>query len=130
MSDELEIRERDELQRGEGTRQGTYFRPSVDIFETDDALSVLADVPGTDPENFDVNLEDSKLTIQAPTRGLGENWKPVYEEYRNGHFFREFRLGKQIDRDGITASFNDGVLTIRLPKQEEAQPRTIEVEEG
>jgi len=128
--DELEVKQRDELQSGEGMREGTYFRPPVDIFETDDELTLTADMPGCDPDEFDINLEDNRLTITAPNRGRNDSWEPVYEEYREGHFYREFQVGRSIDRKNITASFDDGVLTVHLPKSDGAKSRTIEIEEG
>lgn len=127
---QMEVRKKKELESGEGTREGVYFRPPVDIYETDEAITVMADVPGCDPENFDVNLEDSRLTILAETSGLEERWEPVYDEYREGHFLREFRLGKDIDRAGISATFNNGVLELTLPKTEQAKTRKIEIQTG
>lgn len=128
--DELDVRDRSEVQRGEGTREGTYFRPPVDIYENGDELTVKADMPGCDPDEFEVNLEDSRLTIAAPNRARDDSWDPVYEEYREGHFYREFQLGKTIDRSNISASFDNGVLTVHLPKQQNSRSRTIEIEEG
>jgi len=128
--DELEVRDRSELQRGEGTRGGTYFRPPVDIYENGDKLTVKADMPGCDPDHFDVNLEENRLTITAPNRARDDSWDPVYEEYREGHFYREFQLGKTIDRENITASVDNGVLTVELPKQQTAKRRKIDIEEG
>lgn len=128
--DELEVKQRDQVQDREGTREGPYFRPPVDIFETDDELTLTADMPGCDPDEFEVNLEENRLTITAPNRARDESWEPVYEEYREGHFFREFQVGQSIDRANITASFDNGVLTVHLPKVERTKRRKIEIEEG
>lgn len=128
--DELEIKQRENVQGSEGTRQGTYFRPPVDIYETGDELTLTADMPGCDPDEFDINLEDNRLTITAPNRARDASWEPVYEEYREGHFFREFQVGQSIDRKNITASFDDGVLTVHLPKSDPSGPREIDIEEG
>ncbi len=127
---EMEVRKKDELQSAEGTREGRYFRPPVDIHETDEAITLMADVPGCDPDDFEINLQDSRLTIMAATGELGEQWEPVYSEYRQGHFLREFELGKTIDRSNISAHFDNGVLEVRLPKVEEAQTRKIEIQSG
>lgn len=127
---EMEVRKKEELQSSEGTREGTYFRPPVDIYETDEAITVLADTPGCDPDNFEINLEDNRLTIMAATDELEDRWEPVYGEYRSGHFLREFQLGKTIDREKISAHFDGGVLEVRLPKNQKAKRRKIEIETG
>ena len=132
MSDqgEMEVTQKEELQSGEGTREGAYFRPEVDIYESDEAITVLADVPGCAPDDFEINLEDSRLTILAETGGLEERWKPAYREYREGHFLREFRLGKKIDQSNISAHLTNGVLELHLPKREEAKTKKIEIQTG
>jgi HSP20 family protein len=127
---EMEVRKKDELQSAEGTHEGSYFRPPVDIHETDEAITLMADVPGCDPDDFDINLQDNRLTIMAAKRDMGEQWEPVYEEYREGHYLREFQLGKTIDQSDISAHFDNGVLEVRLPKVDEARTRKIEIETG
>ncbi|MFW5968728.1 MAG: Hsp20/alpha crystallin family protein, partial [Persicimonas sp.] len=104
---DITIREKEELSKEEGTRPGRYFKPAADIFETEDALHVVADVPGANPENFDIDVRDNVLTINAHTDPVEERWKPVYGEYETGHFYRRFRLGQQIDQSKITANVND-----------------------
>lgn len=127
--DEMEVRDKTELER-EGTRSGRYFSPPVDIYENDDQLTLLADVPGCDPDNFDISLADNRLTITAATEPTTDNWEPVYREYGEGHFMREFRLGKEIDQSGITAKFDNGVLRVTLPKSRQSKTRKIEIETG
>lgn len=125
---ELQTRQKEQLQAGEGTREGTYFKPNVDIFETDDALMVVADLPGTDADNIEIDLRDNMLTLTGLVdSGLQNNWQPLYREYRTGHFMRQFRLGQNIDQTRISAEYNDGVLSLTLPKAEDAVPRKIEV---
>ena len=129
-SGEMEIHDKKELQ-DEGTREGAYFRPPVDIFEDGQEMTIVADVPGVSPKNFEINLKDSRLTITAVRDDIDlEEWQPVYEEYREGHFMREFRLGKDIDQSNISAKAKDGVLTLHLPKAKEAKTRKIEVNTG
>lgn len=127
---DIAVHEKEELDTEEGTRPGRYYKPAVDIFETEDALTLVADVPGADPDNFDIDLRDSMLTISASTAGAEDRWKPVYAEYQPGHFWRRFRLGQQIDQSKISANLEDGVLELTLPKVEKARPRKIEVEVG
>jgi HSP20 family protein len=116
-----------ELQQQEGTREGVYFEPSVDIYETEDSLTLVADVPGSTVEDIDVDLRDSVLTVSARGGKVDERWKPLYQEYRLGHYLRQFRLGQQIDQGRIAARIKDGVLVLTLPKAESAIPRRIQV---
>lgn len=126
---DLKARGKQEFQRGEGTREGTYFKPAVDIYETDEAMMVVADLPGTRPEDVDVDLRDDMLTLTgAVDTDDQDDWESLYTEYRTGHFTRQFRLGQNIDKSNITAELNDGVLRVTLPKAESATPRKIDVE--
>lgn len=129
MTSEIEVKGKEELQsEEEGTRTGRYYKPAVDIYETDEALFIEADVPGADPDEFDIDLRDNTLTLNGPTTGENGEWDPVYQEYGIGHFARQFRLGKQIDQSNISAKINSGVLKLELPKVEDAKPKKIEIE--
>lgn len=125
---EMEVHERQEIQGGEGTREGTYFQPPVDIYENGETITVVADLPGCDPDDIDINLENNRLTLVGTRDTPQEQWDSVYEEYPQGHFMREFRLGKTIDRSGISANFRNGVLKVTLPKTTESRTKKIEVE--
>ena len=116
-----------EVTKEEGTYQGPYFEPAVDIWETDAALCLAADIPGVAPERVNVELRDSLLTLTAHVELPEARWKPRYEEYRLGHFMRQFRLGHDIDQAGITAKVLDGVLHLTLPKARAARARRIAV---
>lgn len=127
-SGELKTRQKEELRGGEGTREGTYFKPDVDIYETDDALMVVADLPGTTAEDIEIDLRDNTLTLTGLVDdGRQSDWQPLYTEYQSGHFMRQFRLGQHIDQSAISAEYDDGVLHLTLPKAEDAMPRKIEV---
>ncbi|RDV36853.1 Hsp20/alpha crystallin family protein [Bradymonadaceae bacterium TMQ3] len=126
-SQEIAVHRKEELQEAEGTREGTYFRPNVDIYETSKALTLVADVPGTAAEDFEIDLRDNLLTIVGSVREVEPGWQPLYSEYRVGHFMRQFRVGQQIDQTKISAEITDGVLKLTLPKAESAKPRKIEV---
>lgn len=127
----MKVRKKTELEdQQEGTREGRYFRPDVDIWEDDEALFITADVPGCASDDIDVNLEKNRLTISAHSRPMEGDWEPVYGEFRDGHFLREFRLGKAIDQEGIQAHLSDGVLELTLPKSSQSGPRRIEIETG
>jgi HSP20 family molecular chaperone IbpA len=125
---DLSVQEKRELKAEESTRSGLYFEPSVDIYETASSLTLIADVSGIRSENLEVNIRDSVLTLNGHVKELDERWKPIYEEYRIGHYTRQFKLGHQIDQAKITAVIKDGVLTLTLPKAEAAHPRRIQVQ--
>ena len=105
-----------------------YFVPATDIFETEDALTVVMEVPGVDREAIDINLENDVLKIEAkidPSKYDG--MEPLYTEYNVGHFARSFTLSNKIDRQQISAKLEDGVLTLTLKKAKEATPRKISI---
>jgi HSP20 family molecular chaperone IbpA len=111
----------------EGTRsQERYVTPPVDIYENGDALVVKADLPGVDKENLDLRVENDLLTIRGkPTHAISGD--PIYREFELVNFFRQFELNERVDQSKISADLKHGVLTLRLPKAEEAKPRKIEV---
>lgn len=112
---------------GEKTR-ATVYRPMVDIYETDDELVVQADVPGTKTEDIEVRYENGTMTIHAKaTERQGEGTNYVLREYGVGDFYRSFQVAESIDGSRISAELSHGVLTLRLPKSEQARPRKIEV---
>lgn len=112
----------------EQTVPGLTFTPYVDIFETEKALTVVADMPGVKPEDLNIDLRENVLSfvgeVAAPE---GEGEADVYREYRTGRYVREFTLGELIDQDKIDAELKDGVLRLTLPKVEKATPRKIAV---
>lgn len=136
MSNELQSREQMQVQqksptREAGTREGTYFEPPVDIYETNDALVVVADIPGVEATDIQTDVRENLLTITATVRPSESQQKRIaYQEYSVGHFLRQFRLGQQIDQGKISAQLKDGVLTLTLPKSDYAKPRQITVQTG
>ncbi len=113
--------------RYEETRQEERFlTPPVDIFENENELTVLADLPGVSKENLNVRVEDNILTIEAKPdkNGKGDS---LYREFELATFYRQFQLTETVSREGIDAELKSGVLTLRLPKVEEAKPKLIEV---
>jgi len=110
------------------TRETRQLVPDVDIYETDDSLVLLADMPGVGPDGIDVRLEKNILMIHGKTSGIdvGER-KIVRMEYEPGDYHRAFTLSEEIDQDKIEASVKNGVLKLRLPKAEQARARTIPV---
>jgi len=105
------------------------WAPSVDISETDMEFTLLADIPGVDPEDIDISMEKGVLTIKGERSSEnveeGENYRRV--ERQSGQFYRRFTLPDSADADKIEAKSEHGVLKITIPKQEVAVSRRIEV---
>jgi HSP20 family protein len=129
QSQSLQPQEKKELvSKDETTVPVRYFVPTTDIFETEDALTVVMEVPGVSREALDINLESDVLKIEAkidPSKY--EGMEPLYTEYNVGHFARSFTLSNKIDRQQISAKLEDGILTLTLTKAKEAMPRKISV---
>lgn len=117
----------EEISDKEDTRsQERYVTPAVDIYETLDGLVVKADLPGVTKDGLDLRVENNLLTI----RGRASHCAPgemLYREYQLSNFFRQFELSDKVDQQNISAELKHGVLTLNLPKAEEAKPRKIEV---
>jgi HSP20 family protein len=104
------------------------FRLAVDAYETDDNLVILASVPGVNPDDIHINLEDDVLTIEGSLNNTLEDVKVLLRERAaQGTFRRSLRLNVPVQVDGIEAVFDSGVLTLTLPKSPEAKPVTIAV---
>ena len=112
----------------EQTRPGPVFSPSVDIFENDSAITVLADMPGVKAADLKIDLRESVLTLTGRvTAPESAKESDVLREYQTGTFFRQFTLSETIDQAKIDAKLTDGVLRLELPKVEKAKPRQITV---
>jgi len=112
----------------EQTRPGPVYSPAVDIFEHESAITVLADLPGVQAQDLDIDLRENVLTLTGRvTPPEAEGHSPVLREYEPGTFFRRFTLGSTIEQSRIDAKLADGVLRLELPKAEKARPRQIAV---
>ena len=129
-SQALEVQEKKELvAKGEKTVPARYYIPHTDIYETDDALMVVMEVPGVDRSNIDVKVENDELRVEARIDfSKYEGMEPLYTEYNIGHFARTFSLSHMIDQQTIGATLSDGVLSLTLKKVQQAQPRRIEIQ--
>lgn len=117
-------------QARETTREEERFvSPPVDIYETEEGLMLLADIPGVTADRLSVDVKDDVLTIEGRTE-LPAEGTAVYQEFELPNFFRQFQLSEQVDVARITASLKHGVLTLKLPKAEAAKPKTIKVHVG
>lgn len=126
---ELQVQKKRELEKTEETTiPARVFLPTADIYETQDALTVVLEMPGVEKSNVDVRVEDGILEVEgrldlSKYQGL----QPLYTEYNIGHYSRSFQLSSRIDQNKIGAELKDGVLSLTLSKVEEAKPRSIEV---
>lgn len=128
-SKELKVRQKQEVSApAEQTVPGPVFTPEVDIFETEKALTLLADIPGVKPEKLTIDLRENVLSITGdvdPVQAPEE--EAIVVEYETGRFFRQFTLSEVIDQNKIDARLQDGVLRLTLPKVEKATPRRISI---
>ncbi len=102
--------------------------PTADIYETNDALTVVLEMPGVEKHDVGVQVEGDTLKVEgrldlSKYKGL----VPLYTEYNIDHYSRSFRLSNRIDQNKIGAELKDGVLSLTLPKAEEARPKTIQI---
>ena len=123
-----------DLQKTENTaateriRNVKTFLPRVDIYETKDALFLIADMPGVDEQTVDVELEKNILTISGRVEnGRVQDYSLVFSEYEVGDYERSFTLSDEIDKEKIKATVRQGVLRLELPKAEKVKPKKIAI---
>ncbi len=122
--------EKQEIQTdgAERTRARKAYVPRADIYETNDEIIVLADMPGVDENSVDITLEKNVLSINGYVEpDQPTNYSLAYAEYEVGDYQRSFTLSDEIDRDNIQAAVKDGVLHLHLPKAGPAKARKITV---
>lgn len=113
----------------ERTRTRPVYAPRADIFETDQGLVVLADMPGVSADGVDVTLERQVLTIRGRTHDSPpQGFSPVHREYQPGEYERVFTLSDDVAAERIEASCKNGVLRLFLPKAGPAQTKRIQVQ--
>lgn len=112
----------------EQTRPGPVYSPSVDIFENDNVITLLADMPGVRAQDLNIDLRENVLTLTGRVASLdNERESDIHREYSTGTFLRQFTLSEAVDQAKIDARLADGVLRLELPKVERARPRQITV---
>ncbi|HET9726658.1 MAG TPA: Hsp20/alpha crystallin family protein [Gemmatimonadales bacterium] len=106
--------------------------PACDVFEDQDAVKIVAEVPGVRPEDVKISLENNLLTIRGEKRQQAEEKTERVHRYERsyGSFERAFSLPTTVDPDKIAASYTNGILTVTIPKAERARPREIPVKVG
>jgi HSP20 family protein len=103
--------------------------PPVDICETDDGITLLADMPGVSGDRLNVRVEGNALVIEGDAQlDLPEGIQPLYADVRSTRYCRNFGLSTELDTENIDAKLTNGVLTLRIPKRAELRPRKIEVQ--
>ncbi|OQX08932.1 MAG: heat-shock protein Hsp20 [Desulfobulbaceae bacterium A2] len=127
---ELKVLPKQEVQQqGESTKPEKYYVPAVDIYESEESVTVVAEMPGVSREGITIELEENVLTLQgAMLADEPREMRALLREYEPGHYLRRFTVAETIEQQGITASLCDGMLTVVLPKAVPAKPKRIEVQ--
>lgn len=113
-------------QREETRSVGRTWTPAVDIFESDDKITLVADMPGVEKGGLDINLEKGVLTLNAEV-SIESRGKSLLREFSAANYYRQFKISEHIDAEKTTAELNNGVLTLDIPKAESAKPKKIEI---
>ena len=122
------FRELDAWLNGAGRRQAATSRMSMDAYRRDNDVWVHIDLPGVAADGIDIDLDRNVLTVSAERSSTRAGEDQVYIlERTKGRFQRQVHLGDGLDAASITADYSDGVLTLRIPVSEQAQPRKISV---
>lgn len=121
-------RKKDELKTLETQASSRIFVPQADVYESQDKIFVIADMPGVSEDSVDIVLEKNVLTIEGKVANLEtEGMKLVHCEVPPGNYRRVFMLSEEIDQDAIEATMKNGVLKLILPKPAKAKARKINV---
>ena len=129
QTQDLSVQQKTELaSKEEKTVPSRYFVPNTDIYETEEALTLVMEIPGVEKKDLDVQLENDVLRVEGRIDfSKYEGLEPVYAEYNVGHFVRSFTLSNKVDQEGIRAELAEGLLTLTLQKAKSAAQRRIEV---
>ena len=111
-------------------RPGPRFMP-VDLYRDGDRYVLSADLPGVDPGSVDIDVDGQLLTMRAQrTAGTADGAKWLVQERPSGSYLRQFSLGEGLDMEQISATYDNGVLSVIIPVSEKAKPRRIQVQSG
>jgi HSP20 family protein len=113
----------------QGRNRPADFAPMVDVHEDEDALVLRADLPGVNREDIEIQVDANVLTLKGERKLEQENDRRRYHrvERSYGSFVRQWQIPTNIDASKVDASFENGILTLKLPKKEEQKPRKIEI---
>jgi HSP20 family molecular chaperone IbpA len=118
-------------ENGRAASAESALRPAVDIFETEEGITVQADMPGVSRDRLNLRVEGTSLLIEGRI-GITpqDEMQPLYADVRSAVYRRSFLLSNELEAGKIDANLKDGVLTVRIPKRAELRPRRIEVRTG
>jgi HSP20 family protein len=132
LQDQINRLFNDTFQHAEGEASLSAWTPAVDIYETEHELVVKADLPEVDPKDLDIRVENNILTIRGERKFENkvneDNYLRVERSY--GSFARSFTLANTVNAEAIKADYQNGVLSLSIPKREEAKPKQIKVNVG
>ena len=118
----------DALQAGTSRRESQSMTPRVDVLEDDAGITLIADMPGVSKESLEIKVENDALSIEgAITAATPQALEATYAEVRIPRYRRSFTLSRELDAGRIEAQVKNGVLTVRIPKHEQARPQRISV---
>jgi len=123
-NEEQNVKTREETRDSE-----RYIKPAVNIIETAEGLTLIADIPGAAKETLDINVEKGILNINAPV-SRSMPGKAIYTEFELASYYRQFAIPEVLDQNKVRADFTNGLLILHLPKAEAAKPRKIEIKVG
>ena len=133
MFDQIVSRQFPEIEKQVGVKpfSGTAY-PKVNVYEYDDKIGIIAEIPGLDKKDLQVDVEEGILHISGDKHGLFDDTgaKVIRKELKHSSFKRSFELGEQLNGDKIKASFKDGLLSIDIPKVEPTEPKKLSVKIG
>ena len=126
---ELQVQKKREVEKPEETTvPARFYQPNTDIFEDEGSLTLVMEMPGVQKQNVDITIEKNILAVEGKIDfSKYEDLEPVYTEYNVGHYKRSFSLSSKIDQNRISAEMDNGLLTLVLPKAEEAKPRSVKI---
>ena len=135
MSEVAQVNQRSDVERqDESTARGqaAVLRPAADIFEHDQGITLLLDMPGVSKDRLSIQSDRNTLVIEGEVEiAMPQDTESLHADVRSTHYRRSFSLsGEQLDTEAIDASLNKGVLRIDVPKRAEVRPRRIEVKTG
>ncbi|HRP75790.1 MAG TPA: Hsp20/alpha crystallin family protein [Rhodocyclaceae bacterium] len=123
------MNDKQQVTRGERPADVPTLMPRIDVFEDSAGITLLADLPGVPKDRLELRVEGDTLQVEGEILpDTPEGMEAVYAEIRVGRYRRAFTLSSELDTSRIEAQFRDGVLKLRIPKHEHAQPRRIEVQ--
>jgi HSP20 family protein len=119
-----------DTQGDDGTSEQAVWAPRTDLVESEDAYRIHLDLPGMSKDDLKINYQDNQLTISGERTSdrTNENEEYVRVERSFGHFYRAFTLPRTVNAEDISATYENGVLNVRVPKTDEVKPRQIEIQ--